>query len=317
VAEHLVWVPGGEVSLPIHVSKTVVDEQPNEPDIRVGLYSADTTNNQVQLTADGDYLIVNGEGKTLAELDAGDETTITFSQDKYHCTADGTKLTSNSHIRFVPAEGQVVFELLNYEHRPAWNTDLNDNNFRSKIEVRYSTTTEKLWVINELPLEQYLRGVAEASNDDYPEYLKALIVAERTYAQYHLNTGTKHADEHYTIDATYDQVYRGYNFEVRAPKIADQIDETTGLMVTYEDEVVVTPYFSHTDGRTRSWEEVWSGGPYPWLTSVPDPASEGLAMLGHGVGLSALGARDLASEGSTYDAILSYFYQDIVLKIIY
>ncbi|MBU0707983.1 hypothetical protein KKG41_06455, partial [Patescibacteria group bacterium] len=46
VAEHLVWVPGGEVSLPIHVSKTVVDEQPNEPDIRVGLYSADTTNNQ-------------------------------------------------------------------------------------------------------------------------------------------------------------------------------------------------------------------------------------------------------------------------------
>ncbi len=314
VAENLTWMEGGVFNLPITVQKTTVDELPNEPEVRIGLY--DTTN-KVVLAADSDFRIINGAGRVLVSLSADTNVTVTYSNNKYTVKYGDTTKTSSSYIRLVPQSQQGIVEIVNYENHPAWNPDLNDNCFRGKVEVRYSDNTEKLWVINELPLEQYLRGVAEASNDESEDYLKALIIAERTYAQYHITTGTKHATENYTIDATYDQAYRGYNLELRSPNITECVGDTAGLMVTYDDEVVVTPYYSHSDGRTRSWEEVWSGGPYPWLQSVPDPASKGLDMLGHGVGMSALGAREMAEDGNSYEEILKYFYTGIELEKIY
>ncbi|MDD5567086.1 MAG: SpoIID/LytB domain-containing protein [Patescibacteria group bacterium] len=314
VVENKTWIEGGRFVLPITVTKPIVDEQPNEPEIRVGLFAA---SEPVQITADAPFKVVDGKANLIGNLQAGEVVATTYAEEKYTLQFPTQTLISESYVRFVPQERTAVFEVKNYSNRPEWNTQLNDNRFRGEIEIHYAPATQKLWVINELPLEQYLRGVAEASNDDQPEYLKALIIAERTYAQYHINTGTKHVTENYTIDATYDQVYRGYNFELRSPNISKYVAETAGTMVGYNDEIVVTPYFSHSDGRTRAWEEVWSGGPYPWLISVPDPASAGLAMLGHGVGLSALGARQQAEEGRIFTEILAYFYTGTSVKKIY
>ncbi len=314
VAENLTWIAGGAITLPITVARDSVAVSQSEPDIRVGLFNTDKA---VRITATDSYKIVDGQGKLIAEMPAQDVSKVIYKNNKYSVTHNEKTVNSVNYIRFEPQAGETVFEILSYENRPAWNQSLNDNSFRGKIEMRYSEATRKLWLINELPLEQYLRGVAEASNSESEDYLKALIIAERTYAQYHLNQGTKHRDENYTVDSTYDQVYRGYGFEVRAPRITEFINETAGTVVTYRNQVVVTPYFSHSDGRTRSWEEVWSGGPYPWLKSVPDPASKGLEILGHGVGLSALGARSMALDGKSFEAILKYFYSGIKLKKIY
>ena len=59
-----------------------------------------------------------------------------------------------------------------------------------------------------------------------------------------MQRGTKHADEFYIMDATYDQVYRGYGAEARTPNVVAAVDATRGQIVTYNGKLAITPYFS-------------------------------------------------------------------------
>ncbi|PIS42142.1 MAG: hypothetical protein COT24_04980 [Candidatus Kerfeldbacteria bacterium CG08_land_8_20_14_0_20_40_16] len=317
VAENLTWINGGYLEIPIIVAvkPEPVAEVQGEPDIRVGLYP---TSSAVKITGNGQYEVRDTNNKLIGTYNKNVISTINYNanNNSYRLSVSGVKKTSSLPLRFIPKKNTIL-QLTNFENRPAWNAELNDNRFRGILEIRYAESTDRLWVINELPLESYLRGVAEAGNENDEDYLKALMIAARTYAMYHIQTGTKHDDENFTVDATYDQVYRGYGFELRAPNITQAILDTEGEMVTYENEIVVTPYFSQTDGRTRSWEEVWAGGPYPWLVSVPDPACQGMELLGHGVGMSAYGARAMAEDGEGYKDILQYYYTGIAIEKIY
>ena len=90
------------------------------------------------------------------------------------------------------------------------------------------------------------------------------------------------------------------------------------MVATYDNEPVMTPYFSQSDGRTRDWTEVWGGGPYPWLVSVPDPHNQGKELLGHGVGLSAQGALRMASrDNRNFVEILQHYYKGTQVQKIY
>jgi peptidoglycan hydrolase-like amidase len=96
------------------------------------------------------------------------------------------------------------------------------------------------------------------------------------------------------------------------------IEATRGQIVTYNGKIAITPYFSRSDGRTRSWGEVWYGGSqYPWLVGVSVPEDNGRTLWGHGVGLSASGALDMARAGKQYDEILKHFYTGIELRRAY
>jgi stage II sporulation protein D len=160
-----------------------------------------------------------------------------------------------------------------------------------------------------------LYGLAETSNISHMEYQKALVTVARTYATYHWERATKYKNEYFTISSySWDQVYNGQGHADRAPRIVQAVDDTRGIIVTYEGDVAVTPYFSHSDGRTRSWSEVW-GGDVPWCQSVEVPTDVGRALWGHGVGLSAYGALAMANDGSTFEEILKYFYQGIDLNV--
>jgi stage II sporulation protein D len=139
----------------------------------------------------------------------------------------------------------------------------------------------------------------------------------RTYAVYHVTRGTKHADTFFTVDGDYDQVYRGYSSEIRLPNVVAAVEATRGQIVTYNGKLAITPYFSRSDGRTRDWTEVWGGGPFPWMVSVPVPWDQGKTLWGHGVGMSASGAVGMAADGKTYDEILRYFYRGTELRRAY
>ena len=112
-----------------------------------------------------------------------------------------------------------------------------------------------------------------------------------------------------------DQVYKGYEYENRHPSIKVAVDEVRGITVNYEGRTAITPYFSRSDGRTRSFSEVWYNE-VAWLQGVPAPcdAKRGFALWGHGVGMSATEALCMANDGSTWDEILHYFYTDVDLN---
>ena len=290
----------------------------NGPLVRIGLYN---TTDPVIITANVPFTIKNQNGSVLASIPASISAKVVFDfQAKtYNLTANGTSLATSSYLRFEGANLNTVFEITTLNWRPTWNTSINYNKYLGALEVRYSPNTGKLWVINELELENYLKGLAESSNGAPIEYQKALLTTARTYAMYHYNRGTKHAAEYFTLDATYDQVYRGYNAELALTQVSEAVEATKGQVITYNGEVVVTPYFSYDDGRTRSYQEVWGGSYKPWLVSVKEPAGyDKTTMYGHGVGLCARGAVLLAADFHyTFDQILKYYFTGIGLKKIY
>lgn len=299
----------------------------NEPIIRVGIAKTDRA--QRITCTDSVYSVYAGDELLLSYLREDYITTVSFdfNKKKYIVSTPSITKAVTKPIRFVPANPGSVIELIDHDNRPSWNTSLNYNKFRDTIEFQYSNVSGNLWIINELPISNYLKGLAETSNYSPVEFQKVIITAARTYAMYHYNRGiefgipdgsTKHAYEHFHLDATYDQVYKGYTSETVIPRLAQAVDETKGVVVTYDGGVVITPYFSRSDGRTRSWEEVWYGGPKPWLTSVSVPQDSGQTLWGHGVGMSARGALIMTTdEGETWENTLRYFYQNTKLERIY
>jgi len=222
-------------------------------------------------------------------------------------------------VRIIPVDAEVgVFQLKGYEHRPGWNLALNDNQFRGGAEFRIDGG--KLITINELPVAHYLRGIAEVSNGSDPEMIKTLMILARTYSVYYLDPArNKFKDKPYDLDDSPDrsQKYLGYGFEQRSPNVSIYMADVISQVVVYNGQIVITPYFSRSDGRTRSGQEVWGWTNTPFLVSVPDTycanASADTAA-GHGVGLSGCGGSGMAAAGFGYQEIIKYFYKGVTIE---
>ncbi len=258
-----------------------------------------------QITSDKSFSIKNLEGKTIKTYKAGELANIangTFENNEY------------TGLRF---EGGII-EVKNWDHSPAWNKKLNDNRFRGVIEIRKHDGD---WVlINELPLEEYMYGLAEVIESEPIEKHKALLVAARTYALWYLTEENKFKSGtpyNASDDPNVFQKYLGYGYELRAPVHMRAVNATYGQVITYGGEVVKTPYFSSSDGRTRSAKEVWGWTNTPYLVSVDDPYCDGMKLNGHGVGMSGQGATKAAEDGKGYEEILKYYYKGIKIEKAY
>ncbi len=327
-------IEGGEVEIPIEVRENKAPAQVDPavpgsplatagnrgPDIRVGVYFLDSVLEPVRVTAPGSYALYEGLDRKVQSLSG--ETVITFdpSTNLYRVQNGSFTFSSTVYPRLVPDDPKTtIFQILSLEERPTWDSSINFNQFRGSLELRYNTKKNRTWVIEQLPLEDYMRGLAETSNGSPIEYQKALVTAARTYAAYIIELGGKHASEYFNVNRTGDdQVYKGYVSELIRPNVVKAVEETRGQMVTYQGDVVVTPYFSRSDGRTRSWSEVWNGSK-PWLIGKPAPYDQaaGRALWGHGVGMSANDAVDRAKAGVLWQDILKYYYTGIEIKSIY
>jgi stage II sporulation protein D len=123
-------------------------------------------------------------------------------------------------------------------------------------------------VINRVDLEEYVKGVvpAEVSSTWHPEMLKAQAVAARTYALYQQMLS---AMREYDVEATVqDQVYRGK--QGIDAGILRAVEDTRGLIVTYQDAPIYAAFSSTAAGLTEDAMNVWSKE-YPYLKGVECP----------------------------------------------
>ncbi len=290
--------------------------QQEEPILRVGILTVDEeTDNVITITSyESDFDVRDTEGNLLAELEAGQLATGYYNGGYYYFDVGRGLEKSSYGIRFEPHEENAVMTITNFDYRETRNGGYAYNTYRNILEIRYNDYKDRTWVINELSMSYYLKGLAETSNVSHEEFQKALITAARTYAYYHYTRGTKRAAEYMHLVAyADDQVYRGYEHESMSPRIGQAVDDTRGVIVTYDGDYAITPYFSRSDGRTRDWSEVW-GGEVAWAKSVKVPCEVGKTLWGHGVGMSAQGALCMANDGDTWDYILKYFYTGIDLE---
>ncbi len=112
----------------------------------------------------------------------------------------------------------------------------------------------ELRLINEVELEDYLRGVvpSEAIPSWPLNALKAQAVAARTYAIYHFQrfhlSATK--GEWHVDDTARFQVYTGLSHVTNATDLA--ILESVGEIMTYKNKVIIAYFHSYSGGRTDS-----------------------------------------------------------------
>ena len=120
--------------------------------------------------------------------------------------------------------------------------------------------------VNEVPIEQYLRGVVpvEVVHDWPIEAIKAQAMAARTFALDRIAGGGVDWD---TGDTVFSQAYLGANAEQENTDLA--VSDTRGLVITHAGLPINALYFSSFGGRTENSEEVF-GGAEPWLRSRSD-----------------------------------------------
>jgi stage II sporulation protein D len=152
----------------------------------------------------------------------------------------------------------------------------NDKPYRGKIEV-FANTRGALTVVNVIGLEDYVRGVVpnELSPGGYPaiEALKAQAIAARTYA---LRNRGQFASEGYDLlPTTRSQVYRGLSSE--HPLSSRAVEETRGMIATYNGEPINALYTSTCGGRTEDSENIFNDA-VPYLRGR-ECAAEGKAAF--------------------------------------
>lgn len=168
-------------------------------------------------------------------------------------------------------------------------------------------------LINEVPLEAYLWGLAEEPDTEPYEKQRAFAIAARSYAAHYLDyRNRKFPGKPYDGDdspARF-QAYNGIAFEQNNPAWVRSVSATAHLVLIGGDDIVKAAYYSSNDGRTRSPEENgWKNYPHAtFFASKPDPWCQGMEMRGHGVGMSGCGAKGQALEGKTAEEILMYYY---------
>ncbi len=175
------------------------------------------------------------------------------------------------------------------------------------------TTDKGLTVINEVDLENYVKGVVPA---EMPpawniEAHKAQAIAARSYA-----VANKGKRKHYGYDlkdTPEDQAYYGVSAETARTNKA--VDATKGQVLVHNKKVIPAYYHASAGGWTLPAKKVW-GKEVPYTVSVRS-FDEKVPKNGHRVGMSQTGANVLANRGYSAYQILGHFYKNVMLRKLY
>lgn len=294
------------------------------PEISVGLwYFSKDDKDPFKISANKNYNIKNEDGNVIAQIAGGTETKVEY--------ADDGKLRIYGSISDNIAKDKVIFDAADGN-----NSDLifdvnrpNDSydNFRGKIEVNYyhgediynknDSTVTQIWVVNVLPLEQYVWGMGETTGTGPDDHVRVMTTIFRTYGFWYIENATKYKRLGFKIRSdSGSQIYGGYDWEKDHPDIKQAADETRANLIMYKGTAALTPYCSYTDGKTRKYP----GDDYPYLKSVKDHKEGKKKGLkpgdggNHMWGLSAHGALGYAKDGKAWTWILKHYYSGVDIK---
>jgi len=159
----------------------------------------------------------------------------------------GVTLRSD-RLRVVPASGGAVV-----------GTGADVATLRGTLELiagEPGTSGDRFDLIEALPIERYLPGVLakELYHDFHPVAYEAQAIAARTYAL-HERQRRLALGSHFDVEAsTLDQAYAGASDHPRAARAAQK---TTGVVLTWQGQLLRTYYSSTCGDRPASARDTW------------------------------------------------------------
>lgn len=168
----------------------------------------------------------------------------------------------------------------------------------------------------EMDFSTYLKGVvaAEMPASFHSEALRAQAVAARSYILYrregYLSDGVPeaHHGAHTCTDPAHCKAWKsedelratwGKDYDIHMQKIADAVDSTAGIVLTYNGALVNAVFHSTSSGQTESAADVW-GSEVDYLVSVASYGDE----------LSPRYASTLTLSSADYKAKLQSIYPE-------
>lgn len=280
---------------------------------------------KIRLSYPGDTLLLESATKKIANVKIGTKKAPFKKWELLNIALNGKtglvikvweKQYQASEISF----SSDIVRISSWSRVPLWDTNkrYNDNLFRNTIIVK--NNQGKLLVINQLPIEDYVKWLWEVSNSDLPEKIKTILVAARSYAYYYADASHRKYNTNLydgSDDPNEFQKYLWYSLELRSPDIAKLADLTRREVITYRGELIKPWYFTSSDGKTRSFLEYCTSNGWkncqdiPYLQSVDDPAWAWRERQWHGVGISGIGASYGASMWKTYKEIIAYYLKGV------
>ena len=222
-------------------------------DIRVRLRSGLSA---VKVSCPSTYT-ATGTGSPL-EIPAGATATTTYANGSYRVVAGSVHKDFSSPVTFTTSSGAL---------RVLTATDLGDTGpYRGVVRVVRSGGS--LMMINDVPLESYLRGsVPHEVSPSWPaEALKAAACAARAFA-----LGSRKPSQPWDVYCDVrSQAYVGIGSE--DPRTDAAVQATAGVVPAYGGKPILAVYFSCSGGHTENIEDGWPGAsPIPYLKGVDDP----------------------------------------------
>lgn len=158
---------------------------------------------------------------------------------------------------------------------------IEDNKIKDNIKVKITSTGE----IKELTVKEYLKGVLPSEMP--PEYdieaLKAQAVVARTYLYQKIAAGG-HKDADICDSPSHCQAYdstdrilqiweknKGWDkqtMEIHAKKVAQAVEETQNIVVTYNGKYIRAYFHACSGGKTENVSNIWGKQNIPYLVSV-------------------------------------------------
>lgn len=246
----------------------------------------------------------------------------------------------NEYYEFVSSDNNTPLVIKSRDRIPSWIKDEdsrkrnNDNQFLWKI--RYQNVNGEETYINELPLEQYMKGIAETASRTHKEKKKAMSIIARSYIYFYTHSLFKKFEwKPYDLedDPSTSQKYLGYGYQQRNTEWVDIVNETQWkVLVDEKNNPFIAPYSTCTlrnekgELKRKTLEQAKWTNEKKWdiykfgtnvITDVEDTYWECDARqtAGHWVWLSGNGSEKLASEHNyKYDQIIKYYFKNITIK---
>jgi hypothetical protein len=293
------------------------------PEISVGLWDLGR-DDTLKITANKSYNIRDENDTVLAQISGDVTTKVEYDDDGNLEIFESISSTIvDDKVTFDAADGDNSSLIIDVHHsiKSEWG---DYSHFRGKIEVNYyrgediynssSNTVTQVWIINKLPLEQYVWGAGETTGTGDADHVRVMTTIFRTYGDWYIENATKYKPLGFKIRSdSGSQIYLGYDREQKFPKVREAAEETRGKIVKYKNEVALTPYCSWTDGKTRKLNG------YAYLKSVKDPYGKKKGLKpgdggNHMWGVSANGALGYAKYGKSWTWILKHYYSKVDIK---
>lgn len=296
-----------------------------------------------QITEQGKIRLVSSGGMYIYRN--GEKISETKNNEEYSFLQE--EVNTNKYT-FIAKNIYNPIEILTAKRFPKYLTDEkkqkenNANKFRGILEFVYNETTKSVDIINELDIEQYIRGIGESASWTAFEKMKMQSILARSYAYFYMYSGFKKfkdADYILTDSPANSQKYMGAGV-TNGENWQKAAKETIGeILVDKNGDLFIAPYstcsYKQADGKVRRKTLSEAGWSEEKLTidgvvklkfgkDVLQPVDDTFGECkekqsgGHGVGLSGNGAEHMASKlGKKALEIIQYYYQGVSIKNIF